>query len=402
MVEEGSGKGIQYASGTTTQLKSYLLFNGNDEGYTLRYDKLPFTPTIMFIDLGDVYDVSSYSGIGGDSSDYYAVKKNLLGNNIILFSENDDITITLGNGVIGLRITNITDSSCYIEPTDKDGSISSARYFEGPFTYYAIGVGEEDTTLRDSLASILQEEGVSVTEEDDMASLISKVDEEFNDKNNEMSSLNTNITLLTNQVNSLTNELAGKVTPTGTAVASNVLSGKTFINSTGQTITGTMANRGAKTFTPSASKQTGAAGYYSSITVNTDSNLVAANIVSGKKIFGVTGTAPSCFTTTPNYALKYSSSSGANGIYTVTHNLGRVPTDVIVYMTEIKGGSYNFHTATLDYPSYNVNNKKSFEDYNDDGLDAWIANLTTTTIDIQIKSVGYTNASATIAKVIII
>ena len=55
-------------------------------------------------------------------------------------------------------------------------------------TYYAIGVGEEDTTLRDSLASILEEEGVSVTEEDDMASLIGKVDEEFDNKNNEMES----------------------------------------------------------------------------------------------------------------------------------------------------------------------------------------------------------------------
>ena len=43
-------------------------------------------------------------------------------------------------------------------------------------TYYAIGVGEEDTTLRDSLASILEEKGVDVTEEDDMASLITKIE----------------------------------------------------------------------------------------------------------------------------------------------------------------------------------------------------------------------------------
>ena len=55
--------------------------------------------------------------------------------------------------------------------------------------YYAIGVGEEDTTLRDSLASILQEEGVSVTEEDDMASLITKVDEEFEDIKNTLAEL---------------------------------------------------------------------------------------------------------------------------------------------------------------------------------------------------------------------
>ena len=92
--------------------------------------------------------------------------------------------------------------------------------------------------------------------------------------------LNTTITLLNNQINSLTSELAGKVTPAGTAVAGDVLSGKTFINSTGNTITGDMVNQGAKTFTPSASKQTGAAGYYSSVTCNAVSNLSAANIKS--------------------------------------------------------------------------------------------------------------------------
>ena len=44
-------------------------------------------------------------------------------------------------------------------------------------TWYAIGAGdgEEDTTLRDSLASILQDKGVNVTENDDIDSLISKV-----------------------------------------------------------------------------------------------------------------------------------------------------------------------------------------------------------------------------------
>ena len=79
--------------------------------------------------------------------------------------------------------------------------------------------------------------------------------------------------------------------PAGDAVASNVLSGKTFINSTGQTITGTMANNGTKTITPKASAQTLGAGDYDKVTINGDADLVAANIVSGKNIFGVTGTA---------------------------------------------------------------------------------------------------------------
>lgn len=41
----------------------------------------------------------------------------------------------------------------------------------------------EDTTLRDSLASVLEDEGVEVLPEDDMASLIVKTDEEFDRKN---------------------------------------------------------------------------------------------------------------------------------------------------------------------------------------------------------------------------
>ena len=42
--------------------------------------------------------------------------------------------------------------------------------------WYAIGVGEEDTTLRDSLANILGDKGVDISPEDDMATLIGKVD----------------------------------------------------------------------------------------------------------------------------------------------------------------------------------------------------------------------------------
>ena len=53
---------------------------------------------------------------------------------------------------------------------------SDSSCFFNSNTWYAIGVGEEDTTLRDSLADILENKGVDVTEEDDMASLITKVD----------------------------------------------------------------------------------------------------------------------------------------------------------------------------------------------------------------------------------
>ena len=122
------------------------------------------------------------------------------------------------------KASNVYYTTCYFYKMDRDSEflylqtegISSSDTFD----YYIIGVGEDDTTLRDSLASILQEEGVSVTEEDDMASLINKVDEEFD----------------------------RQVVPQGTATINDVVSGKTFINSTGQLLTGT-ASKGLATAT---------------------------------------------------------------------------------------------------------------------------------------------------------
>ena len=76
------------------------------------------------------------------------------------------------------KIIEVNDSSITI------GTSGTGHVLYNDLKWYAIGVGEEDTTLRDSLASILEEEGVEITEEDDMASLITKVDEEFEKDNN--------------------------------------------------------------------------------------------------------------------------------------------------------------------------------------------------------------------------
>ena len=123
-------------------------------------------------------------------------------------------------------------------------------------------MSDKINVMKSDLKQMLTEEGVSVTEEDNIASLIGKVDEEF-DK---------------------------QVVPVGTATASDVLSGKTFINSTGSTVTGTITNQGSKTITPSTSNQTLPAGYYSGITINGDSDLKASNIRKGYNLFGVSGT----------------------------------------------------------------------------------------------------------------
>lgn len=83
---------------------------------------------------------------------------------------------------------------------------------------------------------------------------------------------------------------SGTDTSDATAVAADILASKTAYVK-GSKVTGTMANRGAGgTVTPGTTDQTKAAGYYSSaITIKGDPNLIAANILNGKSIFGVAG-----------------------------------------------------------------------------------------------------------------
>ncbi len=79
---------------------------------------------------------------------------------------------------------------------------------------------------------------------------------------------------------------------TGSATVDNVLSGATFSNGTAAGLTGSMANQGQASFTPGPTAVPVPAGYYSGGQVNTDANLVSGNIMSGKTIFGVSGTLP--------------------------------------------------------------------------------------------------------------
>ena len=80
------------------------------------------------------------------------------------------------------------------------------------------------------------------------------------------------------------------VTASGNATNAQVLAGRTYSNDSGPS-TGTMANNGAVTITPSTVTQTIAAGYHNgSGSVVGDADLVAGNIKQGVTVFGVNGT----------------------------------------------------------------------------------------------------------------
>ena len=164
IVEEGSGKGIKIAAGKKSSSSGTRAFyKYANSGYVslpyLEFSKseFSFVPNVVVAFRNSTTSSSFYS--------IYA-KINEHSFSCSVTSKNT------GNSYAYLRLSDVTDIA-YVPVYMNHTSYQ--------YDYIAIGVGEEDTTLRDSLASILQEEGVTVTEEDDMVSLISKVDEEFND-----------------------------------------------------------------------------------------------------------------------------------------------------------------------------------------------------------------------------
>ena len=164
MVEEGEGKGIQFAEGNIEiDWTGYGGPSGGNDGLNIDYtfdSPLSFTPTYFFVLLPRVVISDNntqcnhvmVSNIKCICTDIY---------DMIRIDDLDSNGFTLylyGAGIDYSTSNNISSDEMYT------------------MTYYAIGVGEEDNTLRDSLASILENKGVDVTEEDDMASLITKVD----------------------------------------------------------------------------------------------------------------------------------------------------------------------------------------------------------------------------------
>ena len=176
MVEEGSGKGIQFASG---QIDSdYYKFANASSTHTFNFNEpLNFTPTYLFIRIPYV----RYSSDNGTAISRNTIVSNLFNNSI---DEATQLRIGCSGSDSVLNIKSTSSSNFVIEgDVDIAFGYSSSTGYDSDYyiDWYAFGVGEEDTTLRDSLASILQDSGVEVSEEDNMASLITKVDTELDE-----------------------------------------------------------------------------------------------------------------------------------------------------------------------------------------------------------------------------
>lgn len=102
----------------------------------------------------------------------------------------------------------------------------------------------------------------------------------------------TNLIASVIKYGSVVGGITGTFTGDATATASQMLSGAiAYVK--GNKVTGNIASQGAQTITPGTTNKTIAAGKYLSgvQTIKGDSNLIASNIISGKSIFGVAGTA---------------------------------------------------------------------------------------------------------------
>ena len=158
---EGEGnKSVQMTSGVINVKTSFPMgsYKSLDKSTNKSLRKLTidcgFIPNLVIAttNLGGTMDFSAYIGGLGNENSFYSGSggRNISGSGSLYPLSSEGF---VNNSIVDLPV------SLY-----------------GDYTYYAIGVGEEDTTLRDSLASILEGKGVDVTEEDDMASLITKVD----------------------------------------------------------------------------------------------------------------------------------------------------------------------------------------------------------------------------------
>ncbi len=177
--------------------------------------------------------------------------------------------------IIASKETTITTLNAEIEElntsiTDLNSELNTAKSDKEALETEVTTLTNEKNTLSNELAD-------KNTEISNLNDQITAKNEEITTKTNTINNLNGQITTLTNQKKSLETQVTNlntqvanlqKKQATGTAVASDVLAGKTFSNSSGTNLKGTMPNMGKLdlNFTGSGTK-TITPGYYSGGTI---------------------------------------------------------------------------------------------------------------------------------------
>lgn len=148
----------------------------------------------------------------------------------------------------------------------------------------------------------------------------------------EIDTLPEDVPEVTQATPSITVSSGGLITASATQSAGKVAAGT-------KSATKQLTAKAAATYTPKTTNQTIAAGQYltGAQTIAGDANLVAANIVKGKSIFGVAGSAATAVAgkgTMFGRAFEsgtFTPSSQADRIANISHSLGVVPTGLILW-----------------------------------------------------------------------
>ena len=170
-LSDSEGKGLQYTTGFINRT-SNLISETSDSTtrINLTFDQpLDFTPTRLILSI-PVLGLSK--DIAGNYYMHDVSIDSMFCDNTNGYCEVHDDNI---NAYVLMYIKNISSTgfTLYAEKSTTNYPLACPN----GIYWVALGVeGEEDTTLRDSLANILGDKGVEVSPEDDMATLIGKVD----------------------------------------------------------------------------------------------------------------------------------------------------------------------------------------------------------------------------------
>ena len=370
MVEESGNKGIKILHSVER-----ISFNSSAQNSTIITHGLGCVPTFVYCGFKSITNYPSSGSAYRRSEDSCFVSTN---------APSTKVLCTDSSAIATISLTDVNENSFTISHTNSYGSISGFLN-----EWYAIGVGEEDTTLRDSLAAILQGEGVSVTNEDNMASLISKVDQEFD----------------------------RQVVPQGNAGPEHVLQGVSFMNSSGTVQSGNIpilsSNIANDTNINSynhymtgeiqVGDYSGLGGncvyfaipryWYTSVPwiMSYCPDLRPENIVSGKNVLGVLGTAPaSTFVTGTDSTYRTTAGSTYTERVTVPFNPGFTPSNLIVKFKSNSSYGYDKKWYTVcSTLNYNLDNAVFFNM----GINAYfyLENVTSSSFDIvsHVSNQGY-------------